>query len=109
METRQGLELHHPVLQETNVFRVTVDMIVHHLPLPGKDHVVLLDRGFNGVGRCQDLLTMFLGVGLDMTNLCRMGSPFNLGIVHLKEQSVRKIQLSFGHPPHPGFQSHYPG
>ena len=52
---------------------------------------------------------MLLGVGLDTTDLCRMGSPFNLGIVHLKEQSVRKTQPSFGHSPHPGFKSHYPG
>ena len=53
---------------------------------------------------------MLLGVSLDTTDLCRMGSPLNFSIVYLKkEQSVRKIQLSFGHSPHPGFKSHYPG
>ena len=56
---------------------------MRRLPLLPEDHVVLLDRVFNGVGRCQDLLTMLLGVGLDTTNLCRMGSPFYLSIVHL--------------------------
>ena len=52
---------------------------------------------------------MFLGIGLDTTNLCHMGSPFHLSIAHLQEQSVRKIQPSFGHSPHPGFKFHYPG
>ena len=53
---------------------------------------------------------MLLGVSLDTTDLCRMGSPLNFSIVYLKkEQSVRKIQLSFDHSPHLGLKSHYPG
>ena len=63
----------------------------------------------DSVGSRQDLLAMLLGVGLDTTDLCHMGSPFHLGIVHLQEQSVRKIQPSFGHSPHPGFKFQYPG
>ena len=79
-------------------------------PLLPEDHIVLLNRVFNGVGRGQDLLMMLLGISLDTMDLCCMGSPFNFSIVYLKkEQSVRKIQLSFGHSPHPGFKFHYPG
>ena len=62
---------------------MTVDVVVRHLPLLPKDHVVLLDGVFDCVGSCQDLLTMLLGIGLDMTDLCRMGSPLNLRIIHL--------------------------
>ena len=83
LETRQGLEVHDPILQKTDVFRTTVDTVVHHLPLLPEDHVVLLDGVFDGVGRHQDLLTMLLGVSLDTTNLCRMGSPLHLSIIHL--------------------------
>ena len=83
LKARQSLEIHDPILQKMNVFRVTVDAVVCHLPLLPKDHVVLLDGVFNGIGRCQDLLMMLLGVGFDMTDLCRMGSPLNLSIVHL--------------------------
>ena len=83
LKTRQGLEIHDPVLQKTKLLQTTVDTVVCHLPLLPEDHVVLLDRVFYGVGRCQDLLTMLLSVGLDTADLCRMGSPFNLGIIHL--------------------------
>ena len=83
LETRQGLKVYNPVLQETDVLQTMVDTVVRHLPLLPEDHVVLLDGVFNGVGGCQDLLTMLLGVSLDTTNLCRMGSPFHPGIIHL--------------------------
>ena len=86
-----------------------INMVVRHLPLLAKDHIVLLDGILDGVCSRQGLLTMFLGIGLDTTNLCRMGSPFYLSIIHLQEQSVRKIQPSFGHSPHLGFKFHYPG
>ena len=83
LETRQGLEIHNPILQKTDIFRTMVDAIVRHLPLLPEDYIILLDRVFDGVGRCQDLLTMLLGVGLDMTNLSCMGSPLNFSIVYL--------------------------
>ena len=83
LETRQGLEIHDPVLQKTDVFRTMVDTVVCRLPLLSEDHVVLLNGVLNGVGGRQDFLTMLLGVGLDTTDLCCMGSPFHLSIVHL--------------------------
>ena len=82
LETRQGLEIHNPIFQKTDVFRTTVDAVMRHLPLLAEDDVVLLNGVFNHVGRHQDLLLMLLGVSLDTTDLCRMGSPFHLGIVH---------------------------
>ena len=83
LETRQGLEVHDLVLQKTDVFQMTVNAVMHHLPLLPEDHIVFLDGVFNSVGCGQDLLTMLLGVGLDMMNLCHMSSPFHLSIVHL--------------------------
>ena len=83
LETTQSLKVYHSVLQEAKFFQLTVNAVMRHLPLLPKDHVVLLDGVFNGIGRCQDLLMMLLGVGFDMTDLCRMGSPLNLSIVHL--------------------------
>ena len=62
---------------------MTVDTVVCHLPFPREDDVVLLNGVLDHVGGCQYLLAMFLGVGLDMTNLYRMGSPLHLSIVHL--------------------------
>ena len=52
LETRQGLKVHNPVLQKTNVLRMTVDAVVRHLPLLPEDHVVLLDGIFDGIGHC---------------------------------------------------------
>ena len=83
LETRQGLEIHDPILQEKDLLRTSVNTIVCRLPLPGKDDVVLFDGILDYIGRCQDLLSMPLSVGLDTTDLCRMGSPFHLSIVHL--------------------------
>ena len=60
-----------------------VDTVVCRLPLLAEDDVVLLNGVFNHVGSRQDLLVMLLGISLDMTDLCRMGSPLNLSIVHL--------------------------
>ena len=62
---------------------MTVDTVVRHLPFLPKDHIVLLDGIFDRVGSGQDFLTVFLGVGLDTTNLCCMGSPLHFSIVHL--------------------------
>ena len=83
LKTRQGLKFHHSVLQETDVFRTTVDTVVCHLPLLTEDNVVLLDGVFDCVSRRQDLLMVLLGVSLDTTNLCCMGSPFYFSIAHL--------------------------
>ena len=60
-----------------------VDLLVCHLPLVGKDDVVLFDGILDHVGRRQDLLLMLLSIGLSTTDLRRMGSPFYLSIVHL--------------------------
>ena len=62
---------------------MTVDMIMCCLPLLGEDDVVLLNDVLDHIGRCQHLLLMLLGVGLNMMDLCRMGSPLHLSIVHL--------------------------
>ena len=87
METRQGLEIHNLILQEMKLFRATVDAVVRHLPLLTKDHIVLLNGIFDGVldhiGCRKDLLSMLLGVSLDVTDLCHMGSPLYFSIVHL--------------------------
>ena len=74
---------HHPILQKTDVLQATVNTIVCHLPLLGEDNVVLLDGVLDHICCCQNLLSMLLGVGLDMMDLCHMGSPFHLSIVHL--------------------------
>ena len=82
---------HDPILQETDVFQTTVDTVMHHLPLLPEDHVVLLDGVLNGVGSHQDLLTMLLSVSLDTMDLCCMGSPFYLSIVHLKRRVLEGL------------------
>ena len=58
-------------------------MVVCRFPLPGEDDVVLFDGVLDHVGRSQDLLSMLLGVSLNTTDLCHMGSPLHLSIVHL--------------------------
>ena len=83
LETRQGLKIHDPILQEMDVFRMTVDTVVCHLPLLAKDNVVLFDGVLDHIGCRKDLLSMLLGVGLDVTDLCHMGSPLYFSIVHL--------------------------
>ena len=62
---------------------MTVDTVICCLPLPSEDDVVLFNGVLDYIGRRQDLLSMLLGVGLDMTDLCCMGSPLHLSIVHL--------------------------
>ena len=59
---------------------------MRHLPLLAEDHIVLLDGVFNRVGSRQDLLVMLLGISLDMTDLCRMGSPLHFSIIHLQDE-----------------------
>ena len=83
LETRQGLEIHHPVPQETDVLQMTVNTAMCRFPLLGKDDVVLLDGVLDHIGGGQHLLSMLLGVGFDMTDLSCMGSPLYLSIVHL--------------------------
>ena len=83
LETSQGLEIDHPVLQEANLFQVMVNMLVCCFPLFGEDDVVIFDGILDHVGCRQNLLLMLLGIGLDMMDLCCMGSPFHLSIVHL--------------------------
>ena len=83
LETRQGLKIHYPILQKMNLFRTTVDAVMRCLPLPSEDDIVLFDDVLDHVGRRQYLLTMLLGIGLNTMNLCHMGSPLHLSIVHL--------------------------
>ena len=83
MEPRQGLEIHHLVLQEKDILRATINTVVCLLPLPSEDDIVLFDGVLDHVGGRQNLLSMLLGVGLDTMDLCHMGSPFHLSIVHL--------------------------
>ena len=58
-------------------------MVMCHLLLLGEDDVVLLDSVLDYIGHRQRLLLMLLSIGLDTTDLCHMGSPFHLSIVHL--------------------------
>ena len=83
LETRQGLEIHHLVPQETDVLQTTVNTAMCRFPLLGKDDVVLLDDVLDHVGGCHHFLSMFFGVSLNTTDLCCMGSPFYLSIIHL--------------------------
>ena len=89
LKTRQCLEIYHPIPQKEDILRAMVDMVVCHLPLLGEDDVVLLDGVFNFVGCRQHLLSMLLRVGLYTTDLCCMGSPLYLSIVHL-QKGVRR-------------------
>ena len=73
------------------------------LPLLSEDDVVLLDGIFDRVGGRQDLLSVLLGIGLNATNLRRMGSPFHFSIVHL-QKSVRKTSNVFRSLFSPGIQ-----
>ena len=83
LETGQGLEIYHLVLQETGLLQAMIDMVMCHLPFLGEDDVVLLDGILDYIGGRQHLLSMLLGIGLNMTNLCHMGSPLHLSIIHL--------------------------
>ena len=83
LETRQGFEIYHPVPQKAELLRAMIYMVVRHFPLPGEDHVVLLNGVLDHVDGRQYFLSMFLGISLDMMDLCRMGSPLHLSIIHL--------------------------
>ena len=86
-----------------------VDAIMCCLPLPGKDDVVLFNGVLDYIGSCQHLLSMFFSVSLDMMDLCHMGSPLHLSIIHLRRRVLEGHQMSFDHPPYLGFKFHYPG
>ena len=76
-----------------------INALVHHLPLLRKDHV----------GRGQDLLLVFLGICLDLTDLGSMGSPLMFSIVHLKEIELVGYQEVYSLFSYPGFKLYYPG
>ena len=63
-----------------------VDPVMRHLPLLGKDDVVLLDSMLDYVGHCQHLLTVLLSICLNPMDLGCVGSPFHLSIIHLQEK-----------------------
>ena len=63
-----------------------VDPIVCCFPLLGEDHVVFLNGILDHVGCCQYLLTMLFGIHLNTMNLCHVGSPLHLGVVHLRNE-----------------------
>ena len=65
---------------------MTVDPVMHRLPPPGEDDIVLFDGILDYVGRRQHLLAILLSVCLNLTNLGRMGSPFHLCIIHLRDE-----------------------
>ena len=65
---------------------MTVDSVMRQLPLLSKDDVVLFNGILDYVGRHQHLLVILLGVRLNLTNLCHVGSPFHLCIVHLRDE-----------------------
>ena len=60
-----------------------VDMTMCRFPLFSKDDIVFLDGVLDHISGCQYLLSMLLGVGLNTMDLCHMGSPFHLSIIHL--------------------------
>ena len=94
LKTQQSLEINHPVLQKTVILWTTVNAVVCHLPLLREDNIVLLNGILDHIGHCQHFLSMLLGVGLDTTDLCHMGSPLHLSIVHL-QKSVRRTSNVF--------------
>ena len=108
LETREGLEIYHLVFQEKDLLRTTINTVMCCLLLLVEDDIVLLDGVLNHIGHCQHLLTMLLGVGLNTTDLCHMGSPLHLSIIHLQDV-LEGHQLSFNHSRHLGFKLHYPG
>ena len=86
-----------------------IDPVMHHLPLLGKDDVVLLDGVLDHVGGGQHLLSVLLGICLNPMDLGSMGSPFHLCIVHLQEIELVGYQEAYSLFSYPGFQLHYPG
>ena len=89
--------------------QVTVNPIMHHLPLPGKDDVVLQDYILDPVHGQQHLLIVLLGIHLDLTDLGPMGSPLLLCVVNLEKNVSRATKRPYVHFSHPGFQFHNPG
>ena len=85
LKTQQSLEIYHPVLQEKDLLRTTVNTVMHCLPLLREDDV-LLNGILDHIGRCQYLLSILLSISLDTTDLCRMGSPLHFSIVHLRDE-----------------------
>ena len=83
LKTRQGLEIYHTIFQKTDVFRTTVNTVVCRFPLLPEDDIVLFNGVLNHIRRRQDLLSVLLGIGLNTMDLCHMGSPFYLSIIHL--------------------------
>ena len=87
-----------------------IDALMCCLPLLGEDHVVLLYRILDDVGRGQNLLSILLGIRLNLMNLGPMGSPLLFRIIHLETRNVSEgHQKPFGHSSHPGFKLHNPG
>ena len=86
METCQRLEVHHMIPQEKDLLQMMVNIVVCCFPLLGEDDVVLLNGILDIVGRFQHLLLMLLGVSFNTMNLCCMGSPLHLSIIHLQAE-----------------------
>ena len=65
---------------------MTINPIMHCLPLLGEDHVVLVDHILDSIGGSQHLLPVLLSIHLDPTDLGPMGSPLLFSIIHLKRE-----------------------
>ena len=62
---------------------MTIDLLMGRLPLLREDDVVLLDGILDDVGGGQDLLSVLLGIHLNLLDLSSVGPPFMFSIVHL--------------------------
>ena len=71
-----------------------IDVLVRCLPLLREDNVILLNGILNDVGCGQHLLSILLGIRLDLTDLSPMGSPLHLSVVHLQEIRVSRLSRS---------------
>ena len=109
LETQKTFKVHHLIPQEKDVLQVTIDAVMHCLPLLGEDDVVFLDCVLDNIGCSQQLLSVLLGIHFNLTDLSPMGSPLSFSIVHLKETELVGYKEAYSLFSYPGFQLHYPG
>ena len=85
LETQKALKFYNTSLQKKVFLCMMIDLIMGQFPLLSKDLVVLQDHLLNLVGSGQDLLSVFLSVCLNPSDLGAMGSPLNFHVVYLWE------------------------
>ena len=71
-----------------------IDALMRRLPLLGEDYIILLYGILNDVGRGQRLLSVLLGIRLNLSDLGPMGLPLHLSIIHPQEIRVGRLSRS---------------